>query len=205
MHGHLKHLTKALPIGCLISAGLLLGGCISPYESRHENQWDAREQIWMSEASQVKLRAAQSRVFDTTDRRTILKAILSTMQDLNVQLEVLDEELGIVSGKYFAPLERPEYGYDPLYHLYDNQSLLVFGKTYLSWGPFWHRNDVVRLTVTVRPRNEKQLVVRASAQFYLRAVEDPEPYQKFFRSLEQALFLEAALAQEHSEVQPNTP
>jgi hypothetical protein len=32
--------------------------------------------------------------------------------------------------------------------------------------------------------------VRASAQYYLRAVEDPEPYQKFFRTLEQALFLQ---------------
>jgi hypothetical protein len=46
------------------------------------------------------------------------------------------------------------------------------------------------LTVTVRKRNETQLVVRASAQFYLRAVEDPAPYQQFFRTLEQAVFLE---------------
>ena len=144
MHLNLKPLARSLPLGCLLAVGLLLQGCLTPYESRHENQWDAREQIWMSEASQVKLRAAQSRIFDMTDRRTILKAILSTMQDLNFQLEVLDEELGIVSGKYFAPLERPEYGYDPLYHLYEDQSLLVFSKTYLSWGPFWHRNDVVR-------------------------------------------------------------
>jgi hypothetical protein len=205
MDFHLNHLAKALHLGCLLSAGLLLQGCLTPYESRHENQWDAREQIGMSEVSQVKLRAAQSRVFDMTDRQTILKTIVSTMQDLNFQLDVLDEELGIVSGKFFAPLERPEFGYDPLYHLYNAQTLLIFSKTYLSWGPFWHRDDLVRLTVTVRPRNEKQLVVRASAQFYLRAVEDPQPYQKFFRSLEQALFLETKLAQENQAVQPITP
>jgi hypothetical protein len=34
-------------------------------------------------------------------------------------------------------------------------------------------------------------VVRASAQYYLKAVEDPLPYQRFFRTLEQALFLQA--------------
>jgi hypothetical protein len=44
--------------------------------------------------------------------------------------------------------------------------------------------------VTVRTRNETQLVVRASTQYYLRAVEDPAPYHKFFRTLEQALFLQ---------------
>ena len=47
---------------------LLLQGCPTPYEWRHQDQWDSREQIWLSEQSQVKLRAAQSRVFDTTDR-----------------------------------------------------------------------------------------------------------------------------------------
>lgn len=31
------------------------------------------------------------------------------------------------------------------------------------------------MTVTVRTRNDSQLVVRASAQFYLRAVEAPFP------------------------------
>ena len=30
----------------------LTAGC-SPYEWRHENQWESRDQIWLSEASQV--------------------------------------------------------------------------------------------------------------------------------------------------------
>ena len=168
---------------------LLLQGCPTPYELRHQDQWDSREQIWLSEESQVKLRAAQSRIFDTTDRRRTFESIVDTMQDLGFMVEVLDEELGIISGKKFEALERPSFGTDPFYHLYDDQSLLLFTKSYLSWGPFWHRNDLVRLTITVRKRNDTQLVVRASAQYYLRAVEDPLPYQKFFRTLEQALFL----------------
>lgn len=185
-----------LRTGLLVGLCLLLLGCPGPYELRHQNQWDSKEQIWLSEASQVKLRAAQSRVFDTTDRRKLLEAAIATMQDLNFMIEVLDEELGIVSGKFFAPLERPDIVYDPYYHLYDDQSLLIFTKTYRTWAPFWHRNDLVRLTVTVRQRNEKQSVVRASAQFYLQPVEDPVPYQKFFRTLEQSLFLEGRLVED---------
>jgi len=143
----------------------------------------------------VKLRAAQSRVFDTTDRTRLLEAIVDVMQDVNFMVDVLDRELGIVSGKLFAPLERSELIYDPLYHLYDEKSLLIFSRRYLGWGPFSHRSDLVRLTVTVRRRNELQSVVRASAQFYLRGVEDPVPYQRFFRALEQALFLQGQMVE----------
>jgi len=49
----------------------------------------------------------------------------------------------------------------------------------------------LRLTVSVRPKGESQLVVRANAQFNITAVEDPVPYQNFFTSLEKAMFLTA--------------
>jgi hypothetical protein len=178
----------------LLAAGpcLLLQGCPSPYEMRHENQWDARAQIWLSEESQLKLRAAQTRVFDTTDRRRTLEAIVDTMQDLDFKVEVLDENLGIVSGKKFVENEAV-YVTDPTYLLYQPDTLLFLTRNYRTWGPFHHRSNLVRLTITVRKRNEAQLVVRASAQFYLQPVENPVPYQMFFRSLEQALFLQGRL------------
>jgi hypothetical protein len=49
----------------------------------------------------------------------------------------------------------------------------------------------LKMTVSVRPRGETQLLVRANAQFQLKAVEDPEPYQNFFAALSKAMFLEA--------------
>lgn len=166
----------------------ILPAC-SPYEMRHENQSDARAQIWLSEESQVKIRAAQTRVFDTTDRGNMLRAIVMTLQDLNCKIEVLDEDLGIVSAKKYVDLEQSAF-IDPSYLLYRPDTLLFLTRHYRSWGPFHHRSDLVRLTVTIRDRNDTQLVVRASAQFYLRAIEDPLPYQQFFRTLEQAIFLE---------------
>ena len=181
-------------VRCLVLV-LPLAACLQPYESRHEGQWDATDQVLMSEASQVKLRAAQSRVFDTTDRTRILTAVVATIQDLGFMVDVLDEELGIVSGTRFDASEGEPW-FDASYHLYDAQSLLLFSRTYRSWGPFYHRTDLVRVTITVRKRNDVQSVVRASAQFYLRAVEDAEPYQQFFRALEQALFLQGQLVDE---------
>jgi len=50
---------------------------------------------------------------------------------------------------------------------------------------------VVTMTVTVRPRGEKQLLVRINAQYGIQSVEDPETYQDFFTALEKALFLTA--------------
>lgn len=167
----------------------LAAGC-SPYEWRHDNQWDSRDQIWLSEASQVKVRAAQSRVFDTADRLTTIQAVVSACQDLGFAVEVLDDTLGIVSGKKFDDYESSPWG-DPSYHLYRDDGLLILTRQFRSWGPFYHRSNLVRLTVTVRPRGDKQLVVRASAQYYLKAIESPEPYQQFFRTLEQALFIQA--------------
>jgi hypothetical protein len=174
----------------------LLASCLQPFEARHEGQWNATEQVWSGEASQLKLRAAQSRLFDTTDRRRILTAVVATLQDLGFMITVLDEELGIVAGKRFEELETATLGYDPTYHLYQSDSLLAFSQRYLGWGPFYHRDNLVRVTVTVRKRNEAQWVVRASAQYYLHAVEDPEPYQRFFRALEQAMFLEGHLVED---------
>jgi hypothetical protein len=49
----------------------------------------------------------------------------------------------------------------------------------------------MRMTVTVRQRTPRQIAVRASAQYNLQEVSDPEPYQQFFAALEKAMFLAA--------------
>ena len=49
----------------------------------------------------------------------------------------------------------------------------------------------LRMTVTVRPRGQTQLLVRANAQYNITPVEDPEPYQQFFAALGKSLFLTA--------------
>lgn len=50
---------------------------------------------------------------------------------------------------------------------------------------------VMRMTVMVRQNNPHQAAVRASAQYNLTAVSDPQPYQQFFDALSKSLFLAA--------------
>ena len=186
----MRHLLRGTLSGTACAIALMATSCTSAFEARHESLSDARDQIWRADESQVMLRNAQSRVFETNDRARLIAAILATMQDLGFMVEALDPDLGIVSGTRFDPTEGDDT-LDATYHLYDDQSLLVLTRTYRSWGPFMHRADLVRITVTVRRRNEKQLVVRANAQFYMRAVEQAEPYQRFFTALEQAMALQS--------------
>lgn len=200
MSGPDRHRRPAAPSGSrprstgrpskVASSGLvLLLACLAGcgYVERHELLRDSTNQIWLAEESQVKVRNAQSRVFDATDKVAMIEAVVDTLQDIGFQIEVLDETLGIVSAKLFLDLERPRDSQLPSYLLYDEETLVVLNRNYRTWGPFQHRSDLVRLTVTVRPRNEKQLIVRASAQYYLRPIEDPKSYQAFYAALEKTL------------------
>jgi len=180
---------RAGALALLVAVLSVASGCVSPYEHLHAIQWSSRDQILQSDASQVRMRAAQSRAFDTKDRMRMLEAVVQSLQDAGFQIVVLDEEVGVVSGRKFVPSGGPAP--DAAYHLYESDSLMAFSSAYRTWGPFRHRSDLVRLTVTVRDRNERQLIVRASGQYFLQPIEDPAAYQPFFRTLEQSLFLDA--------------
>jgi hypothetical protein len=124
-------------------------------------QTDSRAQVLAATESQVKLRSIQTRAFDTTDRETTLRTVIATLQDLAFVVDKADAVLGTVSAT-------------------------KFGK-----GGFWSPQYQLRMTVSVRPRGNTQLLVRASAQYNLQAIEDPEPYQQFFAALARAMFLAA--------------
>lgn len=52
-------------------------------------------------------------------------------------------------------------------------------------------NTPLLITVSVRPRGNTQLMVRANAQYGISAVEEPKAYQDFFNSLAKSMFLDA--------------
>jgi len=134
--------TQVLMIGLLIAPIM----SVSCAPSTH--------QVLASKGSQVKLRAIQTRVFDTTNKEKMLRTVIATLQDLGFVVDKADDILGTVSG---TKLDR----------------------------------YALRMTVSVRPRGETQLMVRANAQYNIYAVEDPEPYQQFFDALSKAIFLTA--------------
>jgi hypothetical protein len=58
-------------------------------------------------------------------------------------------------------------------------------------GTKFVKQAAVTMTVTVRPKGDKQLLVRANAQCGVQSVEDAATYQDFFTALEKAMFLTA--------------
>lgn len=104
--------------------------------------------------TQLQKRSYQSRIFDTSDREKVLRATISTLQDLGFVIDRADSILGTVSG---TKLE----GYR------------------------------IKITVSVRPKGNDRMMVRANAQFNITPIDDPKQYQEFFASLEKSLFLAA--------------
>lgn len=52
--------------------------------------------------SQVEMRNYQSRAFDTNDKAIVMRAIVSTMQDLGFIINQADDKIGTISGSSFA-------------------------------------------------------------------------------------------------------
>lgn len=52
-------------------------------------------------------------------------------------------------------------------------------------------NQVLKMTVIVREKDKNQLLVRANAQYGIKAINSSEPYQDFFNALSKSVFLTA--------------
>jgi len=112
---------------------------------------NSKQQI-LAAGSQVEIRSYQTRTYDTNNKIRVLRAVMSTLQDLGFVIDKADDVIGIVSATKLQ-------GY------------------------------ALSMSISVRPKGQ-QMVVRANAQYNLRAVEDPGPYQNFFTSLDKGLFLD---------------
>lgn len=75
--------------------------------------------------------------------------------------------------------------------LIDNADLVLGSVSGTKFGGSGRSSYQLKMTVSVRPRGESQMLVRANAQYNLEAIEDPKPYQDFFVALGKSLFLTA--------------
>jgi len=60
-------------------------------------QTNSKQQILLTQKSQVSLRAVQTRMFDTSDTNKTLRAVIATLQDLGFVVDKADDILGTVS------------------------------------------------------------------------------------------------------------
>jgi hypothetical protein len=61
-------------------------------------QTDSKQQVLLTDRSQVELRAVQTRAFDTIDQNKTLRSVIATLQDLGFVVDKADDKLGTVSG-----------------------------------------------------------------------------------------------------------
>ena len=127
-----------------LMAAVLLVGCATTTERVLDT----------GDETQLQKRSYESRIFDTSDKEKILRAAISTLQDLGFVIDRADLMLGTVSA---TKLE----GYQ------------------------------IKITISVRPKGNDRMLVRANAQFNVEPINDPKQYQDFFTSLEKSLFLAA--------------
>lgn len=123
----------------------------------------SKEQLLKMDESQVQLRSMQTRAFDTTEKDKMLRTVISTLQDLGYIVNEANEVIGTVSAR----------------------------TTHIKYKFLEKKKYPLLITVTVRPRGETQLLVRANAQYNQKAVENPLVYQNFFTVLEKSIFLTA--------------
>jgi hypothetical protein len=60
-------------------------------------QSDSKQQVLLTDKSQVELRAVQTRAFDTTDKNLTVRNVIATLQDLGFVIDKADEVLGTIS------------------------------------------------------------------------------------------------------------
>lgn len=80
---------KKLLMICMV--GFCLVGCASTHND-----------VLGTRYSQVQMRNYQSRAFETNDKSMVLRAVISTMQDLGFIIDRADEKLGTISGTSFS-------------------------------------------------------------------------------------------------------
>lgn len=145
-------INKILIIILLLASSISISGCGAGLISN--------DQVLESSKSQVQLRSMQSRVFDSSDKKFVLRSVIATLQDLGFVIDKANEVLGNISATKL----------DTQYLAFDSS---------------------VKITVIVRKKNESQIVVRASAQYNVKEINEPIFYQGFFNSLSKAMYLEA--------------
>ena len=134
---------------------------------------------------QLEIRQMQTREFQTTDTKMVLRAILNTLQDEGYMVRQINTEMGFFN----ATME------------IDDEN--TFGKVWCSfwWGPHgtWRENSAVECTANVTLHGE---VTRVRANFVIKSmnnrggvtkihtVEDPKFYQEFFSKVDKGIFIE---------------
>lgn len=175
--------------GVMAAAGVALltglGGC--------QTANDVAMKVGQPPEGAVKLRALETRRFDTADEKAMLTAASQTLQDLGFTLTELAVDLGVlVASKQRDAEEAGEVAGRVALSL----ALALLGS---YQQPDWDKDQTIVVMVVTHPAGSGQLDVRVSFDRTIRTkqgltrterLDDPEIYQGFFTRLSGGVFLE---------------
>ncbi|MCB1775479.1 MAG: hypothetical protein KDI88_17835 [Gammaproteobacteria bacterium] len=116
----------------------------------------------------------QKQVLETTESQVKLRSFQTRAFDTNDKNKVMRSVISTLQDLNFVV---------------SNADIILGSVSGSKYGKSGYTPYELKMTVTVRPRGESQMLVRANAQYNIQAVEDPKPYQDFFVALEKSLFL----------------
>ncbi|GMW00924.1 MAG: hypothetical protein AMXMBFR84_20610 [Candidatus Hydrogenedentota bacterium] len=135
--------------------------------------------------SQVEMRNMQTRQFDTNDSKLVMKAMLSTLQDMGFIVNSADADLGYISANKWTEVQ----------HSKKEMKKAKKDETPLA------QNIVLECTANVtiqggaarvRANFQKKTVDTAGNTMQAGPIEDAAFYQTFFSKVDKGLFLESS-------------
>ena len=121
----------------------------------------------------------------SASRHQLLKANESQVKIRNMQTRAFDTtDKNKTLRTAIATLQDLGFVIDKADELLGSISATKFVKKYAQ-------SLALKITISVRPRGNNQLLVRANAQLGISAIEEPEIYQNFFNALSKSMFLTA--------------
>jgi hypothetical protein len=153
-------------------------------------------QVGQPPADAVKLRALQTRRFDTVDEKAMLAAATGTLQDLGFIISESSPEVGVLT----ATKQRDAEEAGQVVGAIAVTVVLALLGAYAN--PTWDKEQTIEVTLVATPvENSKQVEVRTAFDRVLtnnhgqkwraELIEDEALYRGFFEKLSKSVFLEA--------------
>jgi len=165
---------------CTILLALLLAGCASKIP---------KEALELRPDS-LELRGLQTRVFETTDEKSLLTAGAGVLQDLGFGIDESETELGVIVGS-------KERSARDTGQIIGALAVTAIFRVHVATD----KDQRIRASLVTSPHTEDKTALRVTFQRVIwnsdgkvsktESVEDPEIYQEFFEKLSKAVFLEA--------------
>ena len=164
-----KKLLLFLP---LISFTLVFSGCVAAPRQ---------------EKTQLQIREFQTRSYDTTDFRMVMKAVMNALQDQDFIIKQAELELGFITAQKELDVENATESFLATFFAALGGGKAIYKKNSITEASanISEHGDQVR----VRVNFQRKLIDNRGIVIKIEQIEDQEFYQEFFSKVAKSIFL----------------